>query len=44
MLNTTIKKNIKLGKPEATDEEVKEALQKTNSWQFVEKQELGIET
>jgi len=31
MLNSTVKKNVLLGKPDATDDEVKEALTKTNS-------------
>jgi subfamily B ATP-binding cassette protein MsbA len=43
MLNTTVKKNILLGKPDATDEEIKEALVKTNSWDFVAKCDGGID-
>lgn len=39
MLNSTVKKNVLLGKPNATDEEVNEALVKTNSMPFVQKLE-----
>jgi len=35
LFNTTIKKNILIGKPDATDEEIIEALKKTNAWEFV---------
>ena len=36
LFNTTIKKNILFGKPEATDEEVYIAAQKANALQFIE--------
>lgn len=39
MLNSTVKKNVLLGKPNATDAEVNEALVKTNSMAFVNKLE-----
>lgn len=39
MLNSTVKKNVLLGKPNATDAEVNEALVKTNSMVFVDKLE-----
>jgi ABC-type multidrug transport system fused ATPase/permease subunit len=39
MLNSTVKKNVLLGKPDATDAEVVEALTKTNSMTFVNKLE-----
>lgn len=31
-----------MGKPDATDEEIKEALMKTNAWEFVSKNPKGI--
>ena len=37
LFNTTIKKNILMGKPEATDDEIIDALKKTNAWDFVSK-------
>jgi ABC-type multidrug transport system fused ATPase/permease subunit len=43
MLNTSVKKNIMLGKPDATDDQIKEALVKTNSWAFVDKCEGGMD-
>ena len=42
LFNTTIKQNILMGKPDATDEEIKIALVKTNSWEFVSKLPDGI--
>jgi ABC-type multidrug transport system fused ATPase/permease subunit len=43
LLNTSIKNNILLGKPDATDEEISEALKKINAWDFVRKMPHGIE-
>ena len=37
MFNMSIKENIKMGKPNATDEEIKEALVAVNAWDFVSK-------
>ena len=37
MFNMSIKENIKMGKPDATDEEIKEALAAVNAWDFVSK-------
>lgn len=37
LFNTTFKKNILMGKPDATDAEIEEALRKTNAWDFVAK-------
>jgi subfamily B ATP-binding cassette protein MsbA len=37
LFNCTIKENILLGCPEATDEEIIDALKKTNAWDFVSK-------
>ena len=33
-----------MGKPKATDEEIKDALKKTNAWEFVKDFPDGIET
>jgi len=44
LFNTTIKRNILFGKPDATDDEIIDALKKTNAWDFVSKYEKGIET
>jgi ABC-type multidrug transport system fused ATPase/permease subunit len=35
LFNTTIRKNILMGKLNATDAEVISALKKTNAWEFV---------
>lgn len=35
LFNTSIKKNILMGKPDATDDEIINALKKTNAWDFV---------
>ena len=42
LFNTTIKENIKLGNPYATDEEIEVALRKANAWDFINKHETGI--
>mmetsp|Transcript_6904 Transcript_6904/g.8250 ORF Transcript_6904/g.8250 Transcript_6904/m.8250 type:complete len:242 (+) Transcript_6904:883-1608(+) len=42
LFNTTIKQNILMGKPDATDEEIVDALKKTNAWEFVSKGQDGI--
>ena len=42
LFNTTIKKNILMGKPDATDAEIEDALKKTNSWDFVSKYPKGM--
>lgn len=42
LFNTSIKENIKMGKPNATDEEIKDALVKTNAWEFVSKNPKGM--
>lgn len=44
LFNTTIRKNILMGKPDATEEEITEALRKSNSWEFVENQPEGVNT
>jgi ABC-type multidrug transport system fused ATPase/permease subunit len=38
----SIKENMKLGKPEATDEEIETALKASNAWEFVAKYANGI--
>ena len=35
LFNTTIRKNILMGRPNASDDEVISALKKTNAWEFV---------
>lgn len=35
LLNTSIKKNLMLGKPDATDSEVIESLKSSRAWEFV---------
>lgn len=42
MFNVSIKENIKMGKPNATDSEIEEALKAVNAWDFVSKYPNGI--
>jgi len=35
LFNTTFRKNILMGKPDATEAEIEQALKKTNAWDFV---------
>jgi len=35
MFNMSIKQNILMGKPDATDEEIIESLRAVNAWSFV---------
>jgi len=44
LFNDSIKNNIKLGKPDATDEEIIEALKIANAFEFVKDLPNGIET
>ena len=44
LFNDSIKNNILIGKPEATDEEVIEALKVANAWEFVKDLPNGMET
>ncbi|WP_159022994.1 ABC transporter ATP-binding protein [Formosa sp. L2A11] len=44
LFNDTIKSNILLGKEDATDEQVIDALKIANAWEFVKDLPLGIET
>ena len=44
LFNDTIKNNILIGKAEASDDEVIEALKIANAWEFVETLPKGIET
>ena len=44
LFNDSIKNNLKLGKDDATDEEVIEALKIANAWEFVNQLPNGIET
>jgi ATP-binding cassette subfamily B protein AbcA/BmrA len=40
----TIRDNVKYGNPDATDEEIVEALKKANAWEFVSRLERGLDT
>lgn len=44
LFNDTIKNNILIGTPNATDEEVIEALKIANAWEFVNELPLGMDT
>ena len=44
LFNGTIRDNLLYAKPDATEEDMVEALKKANIWDFVEKQEKGIDT
>lgn len=44
LFNTSIKKNIVMGKPNATDAEIEEALRAANAWEFVSQQPDGVDT
>lgn len=44
LFNDTIKNNILIGKPDATDEEIIDALKVANAFEFVNDLPLGIET
>ena len=43
LFNTSIKENIKLGCPSSTDEEITQALKKSNAWEFIQKHQQGID-
>lgn len=44
LFNDSIRGNMKLGKQEATDEEIKEALSIANAWEFVKDLPQGLDT
>ena len=44
LFNGTIRENLLYAKPDATEEAMVEALRKANIWDFIEKQEKGIDT
>ncbi|MBP3568381.1 MAG: ABC transporter ATP-binding protein [Lachnospiraceae bacterium] len=44
LFNGTIRDNLLYAKPDATEEELMEACKKANIYDFVEKQELGLDT
>lgn len=46
LFNTSIKENMKFAKPDATDEEIIQALKMANAWEFIEDKmkEKGIDT
>jgi ABC-type multidrug transport system fused ATPase/permease subunit len=43
LFNTTIKQNILMGKPSASDDEIIEALKAANAWGFVSEDQAGID-
>lgn len=44
MFNTTIKDNLKFANPDADDDDIVEALQMANAWEFVDQMKEGINT
>ena len=42
LFSSTVAENIRIGRPEATDDEVVAALEHAYAWEFVEKMEYGI--
>lgn len=44
LFNDTIKNNVALGKPDASEKEIIEALKIANAWEFVENLPKGLET
>jgi len=44
LFNTTIKQNIKMGKIDASDAEIEEALRAANAWDFVKELNEGVNT
>jgi len=44
LFNTSIKSNILMGKPDATDAEIENALRQTNSWGFISSYPDGVNT
>jgi len=44
LFNDTVRNNVLLGKPDATDEEIIEALKIANAWEFVKDLPLKLET
>ena len=46
LFNTTIRENMLFSKPDATEEEIIEALKNANAWDFIQKNmsEKGLDT
>jgi len=44
MFNTSIKENLLFARPEATEEEMIQALKDANAWSFIEDMENGLNT
>jgi ATP-binding cassette subfamily B (MDR/TAP) protein 1 len=44
LFNTSIRENMLFAKPDATDDEIKQALKDSNAWNFIQKFEKGIDT
>lgn len=43
LFNTTIRKNMLFGNPNASEKDIKDALQKANAWDFLMEKEQGID-
>jgi len=43
LFNTSLRRNIMFGKPDATEEEIKDALQKANALSFLEDKENWLD-
>ncbi|KAL4510151.1 hypothetical protein ABPG72_010344 [Tetrahymena utriculariae] len=41
---TTIRENLRYSKPDATEQEMIDALLKANVWSFIQNQEMGLDT
>lgn len=44
LFNASIKQNMKFAKPDASDQEIQDALVAANAWTFIQKFETGLET
>lgn len=44
LFNATIRENMKFAKPDATDDEIKEALEHANALDFINKISTGLDT
>ncbi len=42
LFNTTIRENIQFGCPGVTDQQIEEALKKSNAWEFISNKPEGI--
>lgn len=44
LFNATIRENMRFAKPDATDNEIRDALNAANAWTFIQKIETGLDT